>query len=210
MSRWTRRDAASETVVRILDVAQHLAQTRGFNGFSYADIAAQLGVTKASLHYHFASKAELGCALIRRYTQRFCAVLSGIRVSDAEETLHGYVAQYQSLLVRDELCLCGMFAAERATLPVPMQTELRRFFDKNEEWLAETLENGRANGLKFEGRPLDAARTLTAGLQGAMLLSRACREPARFAEIAAQLLSGVGVAPLSAIKTTRLKKNVRA
>jgi TetR/AcrR family transcriptional repressor of nem operon len=51
----------------ILDVAEQLAQTKGYNGFSYADIALQLGVTKASLHYHFPSKAELGCTLIERY-----------------------------------------------------------------------------------------------------------------------------------------------
>ena len=61
----TTHDApASE---RILDIAERLAQTRGFNGFSYADIAEELAVTKASLHYHFRSKADLGQALIVRY-----------------------------------------------------------------------------------------------------------------------------------------------
>ena len=53
-------------------------QTCGFNGFSYADIAAELGITKASLHYHFQSKAELGDALIARYARRFADALSGI------------------------------------------------------------------------------------------------------------------------------------
>ena len=67
-------DAAAEpdtTTTRILDVAERLVQTRGFNGFSYADIAVQLGITKASLHYHFATKAELGRTLIARYTGAF-------------------------------------------------------------------------------------------------------------------------------------------
>src|ERR1700689_5234 len=62
----------------ILDVAEQLAQTRGYNGFSYADIASQLGVTKASLHYHFPSKAELGRALIERYRVVFGAALEEI------------------------------------------------------------------------------------------------------------------------------------
>ena len=52
------------TAGRILDVAERLVQLRGFNGFSYADVAAELGITKASLHYHFPGKAELGEALI--------------------------------------------------------------------------------------------------------------------------------------------------
>jgi hypothetical protein len=54
----------ARTAARILDVAERLAQVRGFNGFSYADIAAELGITKAALHYHFASKADLGEALM--------------------------------------------------------------------------------------------------------------------------------------------------
>ena len=61
----------SDTAARILDVAERLVQLRGFNGFSYADIAAELHITKASLHYHYAGKAELGRALIERYAERF-------------------------------------------------------------------------------------------------------------------------------------------
>src|SRR2546421_262559 len=52
------------TAGRILDVAERLVQLRGFNGFSYGDVASELKVTRASLHYHFHGKAELGQALI--------------------------------------------------------------------------------------------------------------------------------------------------
>ena len=64
-----------DTAQRILDIAEQLVQVRGFNAFSYADIAAELGITKASLHYHFSGKAELGQALIARYAQRFALAL---------------------------------------------------------------------------------------------------------------------------------------
>ena len=67
-----------DTATRILDSAESLVQVRGFNGFSYADVAAELAVTKASLHYHFPGKAELGRALIARYATRFNAALAGI------------------------------------------------------------------------------------------------------------------------------------
>src|ERR1700729_1705597 len=69
------------TASRILDVAERLVQVRGFNGFSYADIAEELAITKASLHHHFPSKAGLGEALIVRYTERFTDALDAI---DAE------------------------------------------------------------------------------------------------------------------------------
>ncbi|HEX4672518.1 MAG TPA: TetR/AcrR family transcriptional regulator, partial [Solirubrobacteraceae bacterium] len=66
------------TAERILDIAERLVQTRGFTNFSYADIAAELGITKASLHYHFPGKAELGHAVIARYGERFAEALSEI------------------------------------------------------------------------------------------------------------------------------------
>ena len=72
------QQSRSDTRTRILDIAERLAQTRGFNGFSYADIAAELNVSTASLHYHFAGKAELGRALIARYAERFNDMLAGI------------------------------------------------------------------------------------------------------------------------------------
>ena len=73
----------SDTATRILDVAERLVQLRGFNGFSYADIAAELNITRASLHYHYAGKAELGRALIERYAERFIRALD---VIDQHET----------------------------------------------------------------------------------------------------------------------------
>src|ERR1700689_3384240 len=121
----------------ILDVAEQLAQTRGYNGFSYADIAVELGVTKASLHYHFPSKAELGRALIERYGHSFGAALEAIdeRTREPREKLRQYVGLYESVLSNERMCLCGMLAAEYSTLPTPMQEELKSFFDANERWL---------------------------------------------------------------------------
>lgn len=37
-----------DTATQILDVAERLVQLRGFNGFSYADVAAELKLTKAA------------------------------------------------------------------------------------------------------------------------------------------------------------------
>src|ERR1017187_9798984 len=132
----------------ILDVAEQLVQTKGYNGFSYADIAAELGVTKASLHYHFSSKAELGRALIVRYEAVFGAALKAIDQQAAKppEKLRQYVGLYDAVMRNDRMCLCGMLAAEYATLPSPMQEGLKRFFDMNERWLTTVLKHGRRSG----------------------------------------------------------------
>ena len=107
-----------DTANRMLDVAERLVQQRGFNAFSYADIAAELGVTKATLHYHFASKAALGSAVIDRYALRFFDALAAIdaRGGSPEERLAGFVEVYADVLRDQRMCLCGMLAADQLTL----------------------------------------------------------------------------------------------
>lgn len=177
---------------RILDVAEQLAQTRGFNGFSYADIAAQLMVTKASLHYHFPSKAELGRALVARYHGTFGAALATIDRATAapREKLRRYADLYDSVMRNDRMCLCGMLAAEYATLPAAMQTELLAFFNANESWLGGVLEDGRKSGeFAFRGSAKQRAQSLLGALEGALLVARAYGDPRRFRSAAKQLLA---------------------
>ena len=165
----------SETSGRILDIAEHLVQTRGFNAFSYAHIAEALHITKASLHYHFPSKAVLGERLIVRYRSDFRAALARIDEShdDAGAKLHAYVEIYTAILDNNRMCLCGMLAAEYTTLPEAMKQEVRRFFETNEMWLVAVLERGRDMAhLSFAGSQVETARVLVAALEGAMMLAR--------------------------------------
>jgi TetR/AcrR family transcriptional repressor of nem operon len=180
------------TAERILDVAERLTQTRGFNGFSYADVAERLGVTKASLHYHFPTKADLGEALIARYAARFASALAAIDASaaDAAEELGAYAALYGKVLRAGRMCLCGILAAEHRTLPPRMQEAVRRFFDEQEAWLVAVLERGRVEGtVRFPGSALATARAIVSGLEGAMLVARSYGDPERFHGAVAGLLA---------------------
>ena len=182
------------TAARILDVAERLVQVRGFNAFSYADVAAELKITKAALHYHFAGKAELGEAIVARYSARFAQALSA---ADADEAtapakLERYAALYLDVLHDRRMCLCGMLAAEYQTLPTAMQEAVIRFFDQNETWLEHVLEEGRKEGsLQFAGLARDTARTIVSSLEGAMLIARSYSDIVRFETVAAKLLSGL-------------------
>jgi TetR/AcrR family transcriptional repressor of nem operon len=180
-----------DTRQRILDVAERLVQSRGFKGFSYAD---ELGITKASLHYHFPGKAELGEALIVRYGARFMDALEELdgRVSDPRAKLEGYAGLYAGVLRGKRMCLCGILAAEYETLPPPMRAAVVRFFDENEVWLARVLAQGRSDAtLSFDGSPSEAAQAIISGLEGAMLVARPYDDLARFQSAAARLLSGL-------------------
>src|ERR1700760_3080665 len=136
------KSSDNDTGERILDIAERLAQTRGFNSFSYADIAAELGITKASLHYHFQTKADLGNALIGRYAARFAAALDRIEqdIPDAPARLQAYADLYAGVLEGKRMCLCGILAAEYQTLPESMRGAVIEFFDDNQRWLANVLE----------------------------------------------------------------------
>jgi TetR/AcrR family transcriptional repressor of nem operon len=188
----TARPRPPGTVDRVLDAAERLAQVRGFNGFSYADVAAEVGITTASLHYHFPSKADLGRALIERYERRFAEALAGIEAREprARGRLERYGRLYVDVLADGRMCLCGMLAAEVATLPAAMQKALRKFFDANERWLSDVLEKGRTAGeLFFEGPARDAARLGVSTLEGAMLLARSYDDSPRLAAVAKRFVS---------------------
>jgi len=183
-----------DIATRILDVAERLAQVRGFNGFSYADIAAELGITKAALHYHFASKADLGEALIDRYAARFSDALAAIdaAASAPPAKLRGYAELYADVLRNQRMCLCGMLAAEYPTLPGAMRASVVSFFDDNETWLQQVLEEGRGDGsLQFSGSTRDVARMIISCLEGAMLVTRPYGDIPRFQDAAANLVAGL-------------------
>lgn len=188
------RAAGDRTATKILDVAERLLQIRGYNGFSYADVASELGITKASLHYHYASKAELGEALIVRYAERFARSLAKIetRPDDARAKLDAYAKLYADVLRAKRMCLCGMLAAEYQTLPKPMRDAVIRYFDENEAWLENVLRQGQEEGtLRFPGSPSEAARMIVSGLEGAMLVALPYGDVTRFRAAASQLLAGL-------------------
>jgi len=92
------------------------------------------------------------------------------------------------------MCLCGMLAAEYATLPKPMQKELTLFFDANENWLTSVLENGlRTGSFQFREPANERARVLLGALEGAMLVARSYGNPLRFRAAAACVLADLRV-----------------
>ena len=190
----TRSQAGRDpgTAEKILDVAERLVQRRGFNAFSYADVADELGVTKPSVHYHFPGKGELGEALIERYAGRFQDSLAAIDAasSDIHAKLAAYAELYAGVLRDERMCLCGMLAADYATLPPAMRDAVVRFFDLNEAWLGRVLEAGRDQGtVQFNGSAHNEARLIIGALEGAMLVARPYGDPERFEAAARRLLA---------------------
>jgi TetR/AcrR family transcriptional regulator, transcriptional repressor for nem operon len=187
------RSGKKATRDRILDVAQCRIQSRGYNGFSFHDLAAELDLRTASIHYHFPTKAHLGVSLLQRYRQRFQRELEtiGVTADDPARRLARFVALFErTFKTGNQLCLCGMLGAEAATLPPQVGDEVEAFFRETEFWLVRLLSTGRrAKRFAFEGTTLAQARLLLSVLEGGMVVARGMRSHAYFQKVARSYLS---------------------
>ncbi len=174
----------------LIDSAIHLVRQRGYSAFSYADLAAVVGIRKASIHHHFPAKEDLGEAMVAAYREAFARRLDDIdgETADPIARLEGYAASYREGLPRGEACLCGVLASEIAVLPERVQAEVRRFFALNLSWLEQTLA---ADGLRRGLQPAREARTVLSALQGAMFVALSTGEAQIFDDALAGLLAGL-------------------
>ena len=172
-----------DTRTVLLDEAELLIRGRGYAGFSYADLAANVGIRKASIHHHFPTKGDLAVALLAAYGARYDAALGAIlaQSNDGLARLHAYAALYLQGVEKGLGCLCAAFAAELETLPASLRDDLARFFAKHIGWIATVLHEGEVNGTIRAGvQPLLYARMIVAALEGALMMERALDGPAGF------------------------------
>lgn len=190
-------NAGATTVQSIVDVAQELVQSRGFNAFSYRDLAERVGIKTSSIHYHFPTKGDLATALVERYRLKMRGARERIELGHARPgaRLEAFLDLLCATFERENMiCLCGMLATDAATLPLNAREQVRGFFQDNEAWLAGVLKAGREDGeLRFEGEADSAAHALFCAMQGAMIGAATFGRTARVNECAAWILASTRV-----------------
>nr|WP_280640069.1 helix-turn-helix domain-containing protein [Pseudomonas sp. RGM2987] len=153
--------------------ARKMVQTRGYNGLSFRELAKEVGIKSASIHYHFPTKGDLAAALAKRYTEDGLEYLDGLRAhsEDSNEWIKGYTDIFRIALVNENrMCLCGIMSAEYHDLPPEVRTEVDGFTELNVRWLTEVLSVCRAN-LSLEERQQQAL-AIYAAVEGAQLIAR--------------------------------------
>ena len=173
---------------QLIEVAQTLIQKLGYNGFSYRDIAAIVGIRNASIHYHFPTKADLGAAVAVSYRERFMERLASAKEdeTDTYNLLSFYTSLFKEALDQDNrMCLCGMLSAEVSSLPDLVAVEAKRFLEENLDWLSRqfALHANNADGRLSEGPETEAALYM-ASLQGALILAKGLGDTGVFDRIA--------------------------
>jgi TetR/AcrR family transcriptional repressor of nem operon len=167
----------------ILISAEARMRRGGFQGFSFRDLAADVGIKSASVHYHFPTKADLGVSLMRNYQEQMLAAFGDPEDGRTLADKLGAVRDaYGRKLSKAGICLCGILAAEHAGLPEPVGEALRDYFAACRNWLISAFVKSGA------GEPEKRALVFSSAVQGALLMSHAMGDPTLFNHVAEEAI----------------------
>lgn len=189
----TKPAATRSTAEQILHSARSLIVAGGYHGFSYDDIAVEVGIRKASIHHHFATKAVLVQRVVEQYRRDAEAGIAALerQITDPLDQLRAYVGYWETC-IRDAsapFCVCALLAVEIPVLPDEIAREVRGHFRSLAGWLTSVLERGRSLGrIRLVGAPRSEAESLLATVHGAMLSARAYADPKVFGTVTRPLL----------------------
>lgn len=170
----------SDMKQKIMSAARLAVQDRGYGGLSFRELAKEVGIKSASIHYHFPTKGDLGGELARRYTFDFAAYLDGLLAEglDRATCIQKYTEVFRDT-VRNEnrMCLGGIMAAEHNDLPAEVQAEVVKFSEMNVRWLTEALSLGTQQPGADAASTGNRALAIFAAIEGAQLVARGRNDP---------------------------------
>lgn len=175
----------TSTLEKLLNTAEDAVRLRGYHAVSFRELADELGIKSASVHYYFPQKEDLGTALVERYRDRFFAALEAGTTNAATpaKRLDAFIQLHREALTgSDRICLCGMLGAESCGLPAAVSTAVAEFFKANINWLVAAL----PKELSLAQRKRKASH-IVAALQGAMMLATSLADHSLFDSVASRL-----------------------
>jgi TetR/AcrR family transcriptional regulator, transcriptional repressor for nem operon len=189
----------------ILDSARELAQTVGFEAFSYADLAERVGIRSASIHHHFRYKHDLVAELLLRYRLDFAQRVNKLNaIAKAADRLVAYARLFTEVAAQGRMCLCGMSAAEWSSIGDAGQDEVTTFLSEQRAWLTATLSDGLKQGVFLDDlKPGALAEVMLVALEGALLLARAGDQTPDATTIMQHLLRTITASPARPVKVSR-------
>ena len=190
----------SGTSDKLVNEARQLIIDGGYNGFSYADLAARFGIRKASIHHHFPSKVDLVVAVVEQQRLGIQAQIGALEAGApiALDQLLAYTGYWKRCILDQSapFCLAGVLAAELPSLPPEVGAAVRGHFSDLGAWLERVLTLGVQQGaMRLEDTPAVEAETFLAAVYGAMLVARAFDDPNKFGVVVEAFLRRIRVSP---------------
>ncbi|WP_202307841.1 TetR/AcrR family transcriptional regulator [Dryocola clanedunensis] len=158
----------------LLELADTLIQENGYQGFSYADLAAGLGIRKASIHYHFPTKTDLGIAYCERKETRLLQMEEKLmEVRPGKARLEAYMEAFAYCAQKGQMCGVHAMLSDSNLFEPPLQEAVSQLAQTDLRIIADVLRTGRESGeLTFSGEPADLAIIITCAVKGALMLNR--------------------------------------
>ncbi|WP_420994161.1 TetR/AcrR family transcriptional regulator [Cupriavidus sp. 30B13] len=174
---------------QLLEHTLVLIRRRGFNGFSYRDLAELVGVKTSSIHYYFPAKDDLVLEAVKEYSARITERIRNIDASlPPHEQADAYLSFLRTAACGDQICLAGMLSTETLCLPETVHAELKAFYRMNEDWLMGLIERAQSEyGKVYPVSPRALAQVIYGALQNGLVVARLFCAPERL-ESAAELL----------------------
>jgi TetR/AcrR family transcriptional repressor of nem operon len=166
------------TKEKLLETAQHLMLAKGYTATSVEEICEAANFTKGSFFHYFASKEDLGKAVLDRYVNGvFSAVHneSFLKKSDPLQRLYGYI-DFMIALSKDPArrsgCLLGNFAQVLTDTHPEIRTQCAIHFDLWADMLKKELDAAKA---MYKVKELDTgtlADHFIALFEGSLMLAK--------------------------------------
>jgi TetR/AcrR family transcriptional repressor of nem operon len=184
-----------DTKAELLRTAMELVQKRGYNAFSYQDLSELLNISKASIHYYFPSKEDLGVSLMEFGQNRFQAWTESIqdKTMTATEALQAYFSYYAKISAEGtQVCPGGAMLAEWNTLPERLRTAAEALSADHRQWVTAVLERGRKQGeFTREGSLDEQYRFVRASIQGSLQIGRSEQRAEYLRTVTKQVLAAL-------------------
>ena len=158
----------------LIELTDTLIQQNGYQGFSYADLADGLGIRKASIHYHFQTKTDLGLAYCE-YKEASLLKLEAalLQLPPGKARLQGYMDAFLKCADSGQMCGIHAMLSDSALFEEPLQKATSRLAQTDLRILTSVLVSGRESGeLAFTAEPADVAIIIGSAIKGALMLNR--------------------------------------
>ncbi|MCW8934079.1 MAG: TetR/AcrR family transcriptional regulator [Gammaproteobacteria bacterium] len=157
---------------RIVDAADHLFYSRGYNQTSFSDISDETGIPRGNFYYYFKTKEDILAAVVDARVGEFKAVLKNCEeaTSDPMQRLHALAQlplQHETQVLQYG-CPIGSLSSElvKEQDTEISQVRLTAVFDLLKSWIIEQLDK-----LGQSSRGDDIAKDLLARMQGIILIA---------------------------------------
>lgn len=177
----------------IVKTAEELILSYGYQGFSYNDIASAINIRKASIHYHYPSKEDLGIAFIRKYSRMFSLWGKRLGKISCRDKLEAFCLMYGELSNNcTRICPIGMVAADYHRMPEQIRIHAQALITQVEDWLEDLIDTGIKSGeFKEDLDRTETARQLIYAMSGSLKMARIYKDLSRIEKTQKELIKNI-------------------